>query len=82
MKFDTTSSSSTKSKSIEYSFNTTLDERSPFELGKFPLCFELSVPELLVPALWWAVWRVSVRGQLAVVEQDVGHVGTNRQGDA
>ena len=46
------------------------------------MSFELAVPELFVPALVGAVWLVSVRRQLAVVEQDVCHIGTDGQGHA
>ena len=59
-----------------------MNKQSPLQLREFPMSFELAVPELFVPALVGAVWLVSVRRQLAVVEQDVCHIGTDGQGHA
>ena len=47
-----------------------------------PLCVKRPIPELSVPPLRGAVWLEAVRRQLAVVEQDVGHVAADGQGHA
>ena len=47
-----------------------------------PLCVKRPIPELSVPPLRGAVWLEAVRRELAVVEQDVGHVAADGQGHA
>ena len=56
--------------------------KGPLQLRELPMSFELSVPELSVPALGRAVRLVPVGRQLAVVEQDVSHICADGQGHA